>query len=217
MLDATNQLEDDRLFSAVLREVVEYYVGHGVKIFNVSINDRYQRWNQTNKRTVPRRSWTARTIDSLTRKYDVLFVVSTGNIQLPDANFYLNDGKNYPDYLLEEDSCVPDPGQAALALTIGSVALSTLIAGPMGRTRAAAPANQPSPFTRCGPGIRKEIKPELVEYGGNYSLTEENPRRFGTNRGLDVPMASHRLTPSLSHASGTSFAAARVRAPSSPP
>ena len=39
---------------------------------------------------------------------------------------------------------------------------------------AIAEQKQPSPFTRCGPGIGKEIKPELVELGGNYLIDENN-------------------------------------------
>ena len=54
-----------------------------------------------------------------------------------------------------------------------------------------------------------EIKPELVEYGGNY-LHDPDAGLVRANPGLDVLMASHRLTPAIAHDSGTSFAAARA-------
>jgi hypothetical protein len=40
ILTADNRLEDERLFSSVLREVVEYFAPRGIKIFNLSVNVR---------------------------------------------------------------------------------------------------------------------------------------------------------------------------------
>lgn len=209
ILNELNTIEDERLFSAVVREVVQHFVPLGIKIFNLSVNDFNLSWNQNAKRTTPRRSWTARAIDQISHEYDVVFVVSTGNLMIVEVNDLLRSGKTYPAYLSDEDASVRDPGQAALALTVGSVVPTTLIVGPEGRASAFAETGRPSPFTRVGPGIRNEIKPELVEYGGNY-LFQEELRRVKTNPGLDVVMASHQLTPALTRASGTSFAAARV-------
>ena len=49
----------------------------------------------------------------------------------------------------------------------------------------------------------------MVEYGGNYLLQEELGR-VQANPGLNIPVASHQLTPALTYNTGTSFAAARV-------
>ena len=73
---------------------------------------------------------------------------------------------------------------------------------------AIAEQKQPSPFTRCGPGVGKEIKPELVELGGNYLIDENNSIR--TNLGTNIVMASNQITPAIAHNSGTSFATPRV-------
>jgi len=194
VLNAENRLEDERLFSVLIRQAVEYFVPLGVRIFNLS---------------VPRRSWTARAIDQISKQMDVVFVVSTGNLLTSDVNTYIRDGKAYPSYLTDEDACIHDPGQAALAITVGSIAPSTLVSGPHGRARALADLNQVSPFTRCGPGIRSEVKPEVVEYGGNYLLQEELGR-VQANPGLNISVASHQLTPAITYNTGTSFAAARV-------
>ncbi len=203
-----NEHENLRLFSNILREVVETFVLCGVRIFNLSVGIISRKWNAEAKRTVPRRSWIARTIDKLSRKYDVVFIISAGNILAQNVKWYWEDNKPYPKYFMDEESKILDPGQAALALTVGSIVLSTTVVGNAATAQAIALQTQPSPFTRCGPGISKEIKPELIEYGGNYLIDENNSIR--TNPGTDVVMASHQLTPAITHYSGTSFAAPRV-------
>ncbi len=209
ILTAENRLEDERLFSSLLREVVEHFQPLGIKIFNLSVNVRNLSWNKNAKRTQPRRSWVARTIDQLSHEYDVVFVVSTGNIVPVDVRNFYRNGKQYPAYFTDEETCILDPGQAALALTVGSAARTTLAEGQVGRARAIALQDQASPFTRCGPGIRRETKPELIDYGGNYLLDEEGGQ-VRQNRSLGLAAASHQLTPALNYDSGTSLAAPRT-------
>jgi len=209
VLDAENAGEEERLLSKVLQEVVRFFVPRGVRIFNLSVNIWNRKWNEEAKRTVTRKSWVARTIDRLSREHDIIFVVSTGNLTRMDVRDYLQKNLPYPNYLSEEDSRLFDPGQAALALTVGAISPGTLIVGPAGSAQAIAASNQPAPFTRSGPGINKEIKPELVEYGGNYVYNVDGGL-VRTNPGTNVMMASRRLTPAIAHDSGTSFAAPRV-------
>lgn len=220
VLDENNHLEDPdgspetqlRLFSIALKEVVEAFVPLGVRIFNLSVGICNQKWNASSKRTVPQHSWIARTIDNLSREYDVLFVISTGNISISDVRSFFEDGEKYPSYFLHENSAILDPSQSALALSVGSIAPSTLASGLVGRGVATAMAiaekNFPSPFTRAGPGINKEIKPDLVDFGGNYLVDVSDQVR--TNPGTNVVMASHQLTPAVCHDAGTSFATPRV-------
>jgi hypothetical protein len=208
VLDKNNELEDERLFSVILAEVVDTFVPLGVRVFNLSVGILNRKWNVEAKRTVPRRSWIGRTIDRLSRKKDIIFVISTGNICLSHVQDYLKNGKAYPAYLADEEACILDPGQAALALTVGSVAPGTLAAVNAGTAMAIAEQKQPSPFTRCGPGIGREIKPELVEIGGNYLIDENGSVRL--NLGTNVVVASHQSSPAITHSSGTSFAAPRV-------
>ena len=117
--------------------------------------------------------------------------------------------QRYPRYFANDEACILDPGQAALALSVGSAAPTTLAEGQVARARAIALQDHASPFTRCGPGIRQEIKPELVDYGGNY-LIEEEGGQVRANRSLGMTVASHQLTPALRYESGTSFAAPRT-------
>ena len=53
------------------------------------------------------------------------------------------------------------------------------------------------------------MKPELVDYGGNYVL-DSGGGQVRSNPGTDVMMASAQRTPALAHDSGSSFAAPRV-------
>ena len=215
VLDENNYSEDDkdadegRLFSEVLKEVVKTFVPLGVKIFNLSVNDVNRRWDDENKKVVPRNSWVARTVDFLSREYDVLFVISTGNLFREEVRELIDKGIEYPKYLLEGVSRLLDPAQSALALTVGSIAHSVTLIGPNSAGDSAiANVDFPSPFSRRGPGVNGEIKPELVERGGNYVFVSGGG--VTTNPGTNVLMASKDGRPSLSHRSGTSFAAPRV-------
>ncbi|MCF4969363.1 S8 family peptidase [Nostoc sp. CMAA1605] len=208
VLDHENSLEDERLFSKIIIEVVDTFAPLGVRIFNLSVGIINRKWNAEAKRTVPRRSWIARTIDRLSREKDIVFVISAGNILTNEIRYYWQDGITYPKYFVDEEASILDPAQSALSLTVGSLAATTLAAGNVATAMAIAEQKQPSPFTRCGPGISQEIKPELVELGGNYLIDENNSIR--TNLGTNIVMASNQITPALAHNSGTSFAAPRV-------
>lgn len=208
ILDKANQLEDERLFSVVLEEVVKFFVKKGIRIFCMAIGDDRKIWGDATRRMQPRKSWVARRIDQLSREHDVIFVTCTGNLNLQDLAAYAKDGKPYPKYLADSAAQLLDPGQAALAVTVGSIAPGTKIVAAKDAT-AIALRNQPSPFTRSGPGIRREIKPEVVEYGGNLCL-DRTSGLIRENRGLQVVTASKQLSPAASHWTGTSFAAPRV-------
>ena len=209
ILDENNKVEEDRLFSTVLKETVEKFAKLGIRIFNLSVNNTLQRWSTENKRTVPRKSWVARTIDRLSKEHDVVFVVSSGNLS-PDEVAKLVETAPYPQYFTQETTRLLDPAQAALALTVGSLAPSTLTVNPRNAdAMALAKEDEPSPFTRSGPGINREIKPELVEYGGNYHWNPEGSYVF-TDPGSSIMMASRQEAPSLAHDVGTSFAAPKA-------
>lgn len=207
ILDENNELPN-RLLSKTLREVVTEFVGHGVKIFNLSVNVRSGTWNEDQKRTVPRNSWIARSVDKLAREFDVIFVVSTGNLDIADVNFFHREALPFPQYFNDPSCGLLDPSQAALALTVGSLASTALIAGDA-NSRPLAMRMAPSPITRAGPGICRETKPELVELDGNLAY-DEGLRRAKRLTSLQIATASNSLTPAITWDIGTSFAAARV-------
>jgi hypothetical protein len=201
--DALNQA---KLLSTILREVVSHFQPLGVRIFVLSLQIVGHIWSHAHRRLVARNGWTARTLDILSREYDVVFVTITGNLS-PNEVGDLLDGSSYPSYLLRPLAKVLDPGHAALAVTVGSVAQSARVI--IAPHTAIAEPGQPSPFTRSGPGFGNSIKPDFVERGGNLVRDSQ----FGTvrtNAGTNVVIASGKLTPALQHQHGTSFAAPRI-------
>lgn len=130
----------------------------------------------------------ARLIDFLSREHQVLFVISAGNIDEPNAE--------PPAHYLSPDTRVLVPSESLLALTVGSVARFDDAAS-------ISRVGEVSPFSRRGPGADRALKPELVAHGGNViwhgSGWATSPRLAAF--GLD------RSGTRLCYAIGTSFAA----------
>jgi hypothetical protein len=98
----------------------------------------------------------ARLIDFLSKEYQVLFVISAGNI---------NDASAPPPaHYLSESSRILTPGESILSLTVGSIARYSEV-GCVSRER------EISPFSRRGPGADRALKPELAAHGGNVFYT----------------------------------------------
>lgn len=205
-----NFTDDGQLLSLTLERVVEYFAPLGIKIFNLSVNDIDKCWNPATKKAILRDSWVARKIDKLSRKHDVIFVVSTGNLSMIDVNDYHRQDKHFPTFFTHPETSLLDPAQAALALTVGAVALPEYVAGRAEQFMTVAKSNYPAPFTRKGPGISGEIKPELVEPGGNLVRSTGSDSQVHRNLATDVVIASHQLTPAIARDIGTSLAAPRV-------
>ncbi len=162
-------------------------------------------------------TWTER-IDSIVRDLEIVVVVSTGNVPC-GLGSRLASGhdviRGYPAYTLLDEARISEPGVAALALTVGSVARSDGPATPAGATRlgdqAVAPVDGVSPFSRTGPGVHaKAVKPDVVSYGGNWVLNDFG-RLDPRNAGVGVVSLSGNGSGRLFDvACGTSFAAPRV-------
>lgn len=194
------------LLSRLLRKVVSHFQPLGVRIFVLSLQIHGHIWSHAQRRQVARNAWTARTLDKLSREFGVVFVTITGNVSLDEIADLLG-GSDYPAHLLSPLAKVLDPGHAALAVTVGSVAQSARVI--IAPHTAIAEPGQPSPFTRSGPGFGDSIKPDFVERGGNL-VRDSRSGAVRENAGTNVVMASGKLTPVLQHAHGTSFAAPRV-------
>lgn len=107
-------------------------------------------------------AWAAE-VDYQSYQNDVLFIQSAGNIKSDIIVAYIQAGYLYPEYLSRELSRVCDPSQSLQALTVGSISnnnYETEDAIALGQK------DEPSAFSRSGPGIWDVIKPEVVEYGG---------------------------------------------------
>lgn len=162
---------------ALMAEVISRY--SSTQIFNLSVN------SQTACRLVHMSAWAAQ-IDYLSYKFNKLFIVSTGNIKrqnngkffLPGIENFYDRGITYPEYLYESVSRISNPAQSAFALTVGSVCIEKFDDDDR---ESFGNSDEPSAFTKTGPGLWGMIKPDLVEYGGdlvrqktgNLNLTEQ--------------------------------------------
>ncbi len=207
ILDEQNQ-GDPRLIENQVEEAVRYFVEeYGCRVFNLSYGDRNKPYRGRHVAGL------ALTLDALSREFDVLFVVPTGNIDDRDGP---NDWRaEYPHYLTRESAALLDPAPALNALTVGSVARHDRYQpwpdDPA--YRSVARVDQPSPFTRHGPSVNGAIKPDLVDYGGNGAIAvRAGSRQLQKRQGVgelstSLRFASGRL---FAENSGTSFAAPRV-------
>ncbi|MCA6595418.1 MAG: S8 family peptidase [Pseudanabaena sp. M165S2SP1A06QC] len=181
------------------------------KIFNHSITASTPCRNQYMS------AWAAE-IDNLTWQHDILFIVAAGN--LPRENRignsrlsirdHIENGKNYPNYLLDNSCRVPNPAQSFQALTVGSISSKTF--RDISRY-SIAQKDYPSSFSCSGLGIWDSIKPEVVEYGGDLVVDGVTPPSFTTPSEVCPELVRSTLNggPLVSRdIVGTSFAAPKV-------
>ncbi|MFJ8960549.1 S8 family peptidase [Lentzea sp. NPDC102401] len=149
---------------------------YGVKVFNLSIGYS-EPFNDVHLGAL------TEVIDELARELDIVIVVPTGNVsainpfsgETPSGHHV---GDDYPAYLDTPEHRIAEPAPAALAITVGSVALSGAVAELPNRLawKAIAEAGNISPFSRTGPGIgvnkRRRNKPDVVHYGGNFAMND---------------------------------------------
>lgn len=208
VLNAHNKLEEEKLFSKTLRKIVEDHKKEGIRIFNLSMVFENRIWHKDYIKKIKKTSWLARVIDNIARDEDVLFIICTGNIQLSALNNFISSHEDYPKYFRSGEYSLQDPANATYALTVGSINGSTHISGGANLI-AICPTQYPSPFTRRGPGILRDIKPDVVEIGGTF-LYDTNISKAIFHTSANVITASNLLTPALHQSRGTSFAAPRL-------
>ena len=189
---------------------------NGAQVFNHSLasrapfnRQRMSVWAEALDRTV---------YDNGGRGY--LFIVATGNIDgaVSPSTAQLETWLNrpgHPRYLTDEKCRLRNPAQAINVLTVG--AYVPRAGAPFAQRqnlnrRPIAQSGTPSPFTRTGPGYLREIKPEVVEEGGNYYL--EGGTRLRRNAQLtDVAVANSQFARDgrlVKFVNGTSVAAPKV-------
>ncbi|MDE1900929.1 MAG: S8 family peptidase [Alphaproteobacteria bacterium] len=168
VLDDSAEYERKIILNSV-KEAVEYFSSnYGCKVFNLSFGDNKFQYNGGRLQAF------AIGLDQLARKHDVLFVVSAGNFDI--EGFAHNANKTveevYPSCLLDSEAKVLDPGSAVNAVTVGSMAEYDRPPIYDDEEITKTPISSrlhPSPFTRSGQSIKGAIKPDFVDYGGNYT------------------------------------------------
>jgi subtilisin family serine protease len=144
--------------------IIKLHTDYGCRIFNISLGNAKRIYK--GGKPDP---WDA-TLDALARDLDILIIVSAGNRD--DLTNSYNDGivTAYPQYLLTDASRIIDPATAAIALSVGAIAHANGLEAAdeeLAGVRPICGANEPSPFTRTGPGVRGMIKPDFIDFGGN--------------------------------------------------
>jgi hypothetical protein len=212
VLDANCQLPEQIFLPNLLDDIVQLYHSQtGTRIFNHSIT------GSAPCRTRYMSAWAA-AIDQLTYQNDILFIVAAGNLPLSSRIGYtrlsvrdhLLANRPYPDYLLEESCRVANPAQSFQALTVGSISLDTCNIPPW---FSISQKDKPSAFSCSGLGIWDTIKPEVVEYGGDFAQDEGVPPNISYPKDLCPELVRSTLNGGPAIACdqvGTSFAAPKV-------
>jgi subtilisin family serine protease len=204
--NATGLLENQ--ISAAVDYFMEQY---GARVFNLSVGDDRKPYRGGHVRGL------AVTLDELARSKGILFIVPAGNYTADDQPPRWR--AEYPRYLLDRDDArLLDPAPALNVLTVGG--LARYEASRQAQRYADDPAqqcvarrDQPSPFTRTGPGPMRALKPELVEYAGNYAVDmRDGAETLKLNALLGEVSLSHAFAQGnlLVDRSGTSFAAPKI-------
>jgi subtilase family protein len=204
--------DDESLITTQMRESVQYFrETYGCRVFNASLGD--PRLPYQGGKVSP---W-ASILDTLARDLDVVIVVSAGNYYYDpgDGNSADAHVQNYPRYLLDYPARIIEPATGSIVLTVGALAHAAAVppgvAGDSVAFRPVAQVEQPSPFTRCGPGLGGAIKPELCEFGGNRAYDGLMRRLVPDVRELEIVSMNREYVQRLfTTAIGTSFAAPRV-------
>lgn len=213
VLDPSNKLPESLYPPSLLRSVVESFANGGTRLFVHAINA------SVASRTTYMSAWAA-AMDALCAERDVLVIQAAGNVphtssnpSQPSVAEHFAHGRYYPDYLAEASSRIANPGQSLHAVTVGSVAAKYVETGGW---KTIAKDDQPSAFSRVGPGMWGAIKPDVVEYGGDYGVDAATPPS------VRVPAALREAYPELVRRTatpgpafsrdtcGTSFSAPKV-------
>ncbi len=216
VLNDDNVFDDEKLIINQMRSAIRTFkkAPHRCRVFNLSLGTR-------DATDLQRQSPWAEALDIIARDEQVLLIVSAGN------NFSLlthnpRDAEaaltNHPRHFYDPQSVLADPATAAIAITVGAlvehdVPSARQGAGSADLIRPLGKRAEPSPFTRVGPGLANAVKPEFVDFGGNFVWegTGNVYRRIATNQGVSVMSFEREHTKRLfAFDSGTSYAAPRL-------
>jgi len=214
ILDRNNENTNDFIENQIETAVRYFHENYGCKVFNLSFGDCNKPYLGGHLKGL------SLTLDTLSRKLDILFVVSSGNHRIvaesPEGLEWRN---RYPNYLLDQCWSVIEPAPALNVLTVGSLVKhdrtinSQKYPLDVHEVPIANPG-QPSPFSLRGPSVDGAIKPELMAHGGNWAVNTRTNRIIDRNSGLGVISTGYDFAPPggrpFAVDSGTSMAAPQI-------
>lgn len=160
----------DKRPEQIVKEAIEYFhKEYGCRVFNLSAGDSEHIY------TGGRQFAWAEMLDQLSKQLDIVIVISAGNVSNPQIDdFSTRDElmEKCRDQLFHPEHRLIDPATSALGVTVGSITRfdePEAISNRAGRI-SVGKKNYLSVFTRVGKGVNRSIKPEFVDYGGNYGV-----------------------------------------------
>jgi hypothetical protein len=151
---------EDELMEVIEKTMTKY--ASSVKIWNLSLGI-------ANKVCDNKMSDLGIFLDYVQDKYQVQIFVASGNLEPPFRTWP-------PQAIMGERDRIISPADSVRAITVGSIAL-------FDSASSIVKKDEPSPFSRRGPGANYNIKPDIVDYGGNLDI-HNRIKNLGV-RGLD--------------------------------
>ena len=203
----------DKRPEQIVKEAIEYFnKEYDCRIFNLSAGDTDHLYSGGRQF-----AW-AEMLDQISRNLDVVIIVSAGNMSDPDiSDFNSRDEllESSRDRLFYPEHRLIDPATSALSVTVGSITRFDEPDTVQNRSVriSAGKKDYMSVFTRIGKGVNKAIKPELVDYGGNFAttqITRGQTRWFKNDPKLLEPTLHNGTDKIFKGWCGTSFSAPHV-------
>lgn len=132
----------------IIEEVMEIY-SDTTKIWNLSLGIESKLCSGT-------MSDLGKFLDYIQDTYKVQIFVSSGNLNQPPLRTWPTQAS------MGDRDRIISPADSVRAITVGSLALKDSV-------DSIVKINEPSPFSRRGPGANYVVKPDVVDYGGNIS------------------------------------------------
>ena len=127
-------------------------------------------------------------LDDIQQRFNVIFVIAAGNYC--DAPL-----REWPSNIQNNADLITTPADSVRAITVGSIAHKQIV-------NSLVKPNEPSPFSRRGPGPMFVPKPEIVHYGGNcdgtLNCSQTGVVSFDENGGLTESIGTSFSTPIVS-------------------
>lgn len=203
----------DKRPEQIIKEAIEYFCKeYNCRVFNLSAGDTDHLYNGGRQF-----AW-AEMLDQLSKSLDIVIVVSAGNMSDPYIHeFDSRDAlmENCRNQLFHPEHRLIDPATSALCVTVGAITRfdEPEVIHNRGVRLSVGAKNYPSVFTRIGNGVNKAIKPEFVDYGGNYAvhqISRGDTRWYKNDRNLLEPTLHNGNDKIFKGYCGTSFSAPNV-------
>jgi hypothetical protein len=180
-------LSENQLMNVISQTVHNHH--KEIRVYNLSLGFMDPQTDETYLSDVMV-SRIAAELDALSKRYDVLFVISAGNIR---SLYHKLMTMPYPEHFSDDGTRITPPAESFLGLSVGSIVTQDYL-GALGM------AGHPSAYSRRGPGFGGVRKPDIVCDGGNVTISGSLDRRIAAS-------ALGRNLGDVEYDCGTSFSA----------